>query len=107
SSTSTSQPRLPHPHRGHQLPHDYSTTPKGTLFSTTPGGTLCIISDTKFLLDLRSYPMARTPPCHLPNIPGVTSPGTLIEDSKVEISNLNNPDRKYAVGGGAQLEMNM
>ncbi|EEB13990.1 4E-binding protein thor, putative [Pediculus humanus corporis] len=23
-----------------QLPHDYSTTPGGTLFSTTPGGSL-------------------------------------------------------------------
>ncbi|VCW98700.1 unnamed protein product [Gulo gulo] len=45
--------------------------------------------------------MAQTPPCHLPNIPGVTSPGTLIEDSKVEVNNLNNlnnHDRKHAVG---------
>jgi hypothetical protein len=47
--------------------------------------------------------MAQTPPCHLPNIPGVTSPGTLIEDSKVEVNNLNNMnnhDRKHAVGKG-------
>lgn len=45
--------------------------------------------------------MAQTPPCHLPNIPGVTSPGTLIEDSKVEVNNLNNlnnHDRKHTVG---------
>ncbi|XP_050655553.1 eukaryotic translation initiation factor 4E-binding protein 2-like [Macaca thibetana thibetana] len=83
-----------------QLPHDHCTTPEGTLFSTTPGGTR-IIYDRKFLLDLRSSPTARTPPCHLPNIPGVTSPGTLSEDSKVEVSNLNNPDKKHAVGGGA------
>ncbi|MEJ1288212.1 eukaryotic translation initiation factor 4E binding protein 2 [Cricetulus griseus] len=62
-----------------------------------------IIYDRKFLLDRRNSPMAQTPPCHLPNIPGVTSPGTLIEDSKVEVNNLNNlnnHDRKHAVGEG-------
>ncbi|XP_053167714.1 eukaryotic translation initiation factor 4E-binding protein 2 isoform X1 [Hemicordylus capensis] len=76
-----------------QLPHDYCTTPGGTLFSTTPGGTR-IIYDRKFLLDRRNSPMAQTPPCHLPNIPGVTSPGTMTEDSKVEVNNLNNHDGK-------------
>nr|XP_020830850.1 eukaryotic translation initiation factor 4E-binding protein 2 isoform X1 [Phascolarctos cinereus]XP_020830851.1 eukaryotic translation initiation factor 4E-binding protein 2 isoform X1 [Phascolarctos cinereus]XP_020830852.1 eukaryotic translation initiation factor 4E-binding protein 2 isoform X1 [Phascolarctos cinereus] len=85
-----------------QLPHDYCTTPGGTLFSTTPGGTR-IIYDRKFLLDRRNSPMAQTPPCHLPNIPGVTSPGTLIEDPKVEVNNLNNHDRKSAVGTGPSL----
>ncbi|XP_068927546.1 eukaryotic translation initiation factor 4E-binding protein 2 isoform X1 [Petaurus breviceps papuanus] len=79
-----------------QLPHDYCTTPGGTLFSTTPGGTR-IIYDRKFLLDRRNSPMAQTPPCHLPNIPGVTSPGALIEDSKVEVNNLNNHDGKPTV----------
>ncbi|KAK1788332.1 hypothetical protein P4O66_016778 [Electrophorus voltai] len=57
------------------LPQDYSTTPGGTLFSTTPGGTR-IIYDRKFLLDCRSSPLAHTPPCCLPDIPGVTSPST-------------------------------
>lgn len=92
-----------------QLPHDYCTTPGGTLFSTTPGGTR-IIYDRKFLLDRRNSPMAQTPPCHLPNIPGVTSPGTLIEDSKVEVNNLNNlnnHDRKHTVGDDAQFEMDI
>ncbi|XP_043837601.1 eukaryotic translation initiation factor 4E-binding protein 2 [Dromiciops gliroides] len=89
-----------------QLPHDYCTTPGGTLFSTTPGGTR-IIYDRKFLLDRRNSPMAQTPPCHLPNIPGVTSPGALIEDSKVEVNNLNNHDRKPAVGDDAQFEMDI
>ncbi|ELK32386.1 Eukaryotic translation initiation factor 4E-binding protein 2 [Myotis davidii] len=54
--------------------------------------------------------MAQTPPCHLPNIPGVTSPSTLIEDSKVEVNNLNNlnnHDRKHAVGDDAQFEMDI
>ncbi|GAB5578447.1 eukaryotic translation initiation factor 4E-binding protein 2 [Prionailurus iriomotensis] len=125
-----------------QLPHDYCTTPGGTLFSTTPGGEdlrirrgtvnvqwaspsgwrgrqpeqensllrTRIIYDRKFLLDRRNSPMAQTPPCHLPNIPGVTSPGTLIEDSKVEVNNLNNlnnHDRKQAVGDDAQFEMDI
>uniref|UniRef100_A0A2I3GUW6 Uncharacterized protein n=1 Tax=Nomascus leucogenys TaxID=61853 RepID=A0A2I3GUW6_NOMLE len=70
-----------------QLPHDY-----------------CI---TKLLLYRRNSPMAQTPPCHLPNIPGVTSPGTLIENSKVEVNNLNNlnnHDRKHAVGDDARFE---
>uniref|UniRef100_A0A8C6PW31 Eukaryotic translation initiation factor 4E binding protein 1 n=1 Tax=Nothobranchius furzeri TaxID=105023 RepID=A0A8C6PW31_NOTFU len=53
------------------MPHDYSTTPGGTLFSTTPGGTR-IIYDRKFLLECRSSPLARTPPRGLPTIPGVT-----------------------------------
>ncbi|XP_078509452.1 eukaryotic translation initiation factor 4E-binding protein 3 [Lissotriton helveticus] len=68
-----------------QLPDCYSSTPGGTLFSTTPGGTR-IIYDRKFLLDCRNSPIARTPPCYLPHIPGVTtaqhsSPGKL-EDLK-------------------------
>lgn len=66
-----------------------------------------IIYDRKFLLDRRNSPMAQTPPCHLPNIPGVTSPGALIEDSKVEVNNLNNlnnHDRKHAVGEGRGWE---
>ncbi|XP_023677119.1 eukaryotic translation initiation factor 4E-binding protein 3-like [Paramormyrops kingsleyae] len=54
-----------------QLPDCYSQTPGGTLFSTTPGGTR-IIYDRKFLLDCRNSPIARTPPCCLPQIPGVT-----------------------------------
>lgn len=56
---------------GH-MPHDYSSTPGGTVFSTTPGGTR-IIYDRKFLLECRSSPVAKTPPRGLPHIPGVTS----------------------------------
>uniref|UniRef100_A0A8C9M823 Eukaryotic translation initiation factor 4E binding protein 2 n=1 Tax=Panthera tigris altaica TaxID=74533 RepID=A0A8C9M823_PANTA len=80
----------------------------GTLQPCFPGTR--IIYDRKFLLDRRNSPMAQTPPCHLPNIPGVTSPGTLIEDSKVEVNNLNNlnnHDRKQAVGDDAQFEMDI
>ncbi|NP_001077103.1 uncharacterized protein LOC752411 [Strongylocentrotus purpuratus] len=56
-----------------QLPHDYSTTPGGTLFSTTPGGTR-IIYDRNFLLNMRNSPLSQTPPKNLPSIPGVTCP---------------------------------
>ncbi|XP_045583873.1 eukaryotic translation initiation factor 4E-binding protein 1 [Procambarus clarkii] len=55
-----------------ELPHDYSTTPGGTLFSTTPGGTR-IIYERNFLLQMRNSPLARTPPKNLPVIPGVTT----------------------------------
>ncbi|NXE92997.1 4EBP2 protein, partial [Menura novaehollandiae] len=71
-----------------QLPADYCTTPGGTLFSTTPGGTR-IIYDRKFLLDRRNSPMAQTPPCHLPNIPGVTSRGEAGEEPKADSNSLN------------------
>ncbi|XP_019361545.1 PREDICTED: eukaryotic translation initiation factor 4E-binding protein 3, partial [Gavialis gangeticus] len=51
----------------------YSCTPGGTLYSTTPGGTR-IIYDRKFLLECKNSPIAKTPPCCLPQIPGVTTP---------------------------------
>uniref|UniRef100_G3MLT7 Eukaryotic translation initiation factor 4E-binding protein 1 n=1 Tax=Amblyomma maculatum TaxID=34609 RepID=G3MLT7_AMBMU len=54
-----------------QLPHDYSSTPGGTIFSTTPGGSR-IIYDRSFLMQMRHSPVARTPPKNLPVIPGVT-----------------------------------
>uniref|UniRef100_A0AAQ4S4U2 Uncharacterized protein n=1 Tax=Gasterosteus aculeatus aculeatus TaxID=481459 RepID=A0AAQ4S4U2_GASAC len=57
------------------MPPDCSTTPGGTLFSTTPVyNRTRIICDRKFLLACRSSPVAKTPPCGLPKIPGVTIP---------------------------------
>lgn len=35
-----------------------------------------IIYDRKFLLECRNSPIARTPPCCLPHIPGVTMQST-------------------------------
>lgn len=58
-----------------QLPHDYGTTPGGTMFSTTPGGTR-IIYDRSFLMQCRNSPLAKSPPANLPKIPGVTCPDT-------------------------------
>ncbi|XP_060895851.1 eukaryotic translation initiation factor 4E-binding protein 2 [Labrus mixtus] len=90
-----------------QLPHDYCTTPGGTLFSTTPGGTR-IIYDRKFLLDRRNSPIAQTPPAHLPVIPGVTSQHVLSENKKNEANNhINNRDGKPATGDDAQFEMDI
>ncbi|KAG7223492.1 hypothetical protein INR49_015485 [Caranx melampygus] len=94
------------------MPHDYSTTPGGTLFSTTPGGTR-IIYDRKFLLNCRSSPVAKTPPHGLPNIPGVTSPPSKDTAEKVhngELLNNNNnvsaPDSNNT-GDDAQFEMDI
>ncbi|XP_041117033.1 eukaryotic translation initiation factor 4E-binding protein 2 [Polyodon spathula] len=89
-----------------QLPHDYCTTPGGTLFSTTPGGTR-IIYDRKFLLDRRNSPLAQTPPAHLPVIPGVTSPQTVIENKKEETKNMNKHERKSVAGDDSQFEMDI
>ncbi|CAB1312812.1 unnamed protein product [Coregonus sp. 'balchen'] len=92
-----------------QLPHDYCTTPGGTLFSTTPGGTR-IIYDRKFLLDRRNSPIAQTPPAHLPIIPGVTSLNILTENRRNEANNHIKPHNshgKTATGEDAQFEMDI
>ncbi|XP_060927139.1 eukaryotic translation initiation factor 4E-binding protein 2-like [Limanda limanda] len=88
------------------MPHDYCTTPGGTLFSTTPGGTR-IIYDRKFLLERRSSPVAKTPPRGLPNIPGVTSPATK-DPIKKELLNNNvaSPESSHT-GDDAQFEMDI
>lgn len=43
-----------------------------------------IIYDRKFLLECKNSPIARTPPCCLPQIPGVTTPPTVLP-SKLEL----------------------
>lgn len=94
------------------MPHDYSTTPGGTLFSTTPGGTR-IIYDRKFLLDCRSSPLARTPPRCLPDIPGVTSPPSVtIKNDKAHPKQMVNnnsisPLADKSAGEDAQFEMDI
>ncbi|XP_022317920.2 eukaryotic translation initiation factor 4E-binding protein 1-like isoform X1 [Crassostrea virginica] len=57
-----------------QLPHDYSTTPGGSIFSTTPGGTK-IFYDRSFLLQCRNSPLTKSPPPNMAKIPGITTPG--------------------------------
>ncbi|KAJ3168717.1 Eukaryotic translation initiation factor 4E-binding protein 1 [Geranomyces variabilis] len=56
---------------GEKPPHDYGTTPGGTIFGTTPGGTR-IIYTKDALLSLSRSPLANTPPRGLAYIPGVT-----------------------------------
>ncbi|KAI8907502.1 hypothetical protein PhCBS80983_g04007 [Powellomyces hirtus] len=56
---------------GEKPPHDYGTTPGGTIFGTTPGGTR-IIYTKDALLNLSRSPLANTPPRGLAYIPGVT-----------------------------------
>ncbi|KAM9360987.1 eukaryotic translation initiation factor 4E-binding protein 1 isoform 1-T2 [Symphorus nematophorus] len=93
------------------MPHDYSTTPGGTLFSTTPGGTR-IIYDRKFLLECRSSPVTKTPPQGLPIIPGVTSPPSSDTNEKAhngELLNNNNitaPDSSNT-GDDSQFQMDI
>ncbi|TRY57550.1 hypothetical protein DNTS_023495 [Danionella cerebrum] len=78
------------------LPDSYSQTPGGTLFSTTPGGTR-IIYDRKFLLECRNSPIARTPPCCLPHIPGVTRPSLLLAEHEDENKDLSFDDSQFVM----------
>uniref|UniRef100_A0A8C9FXM1 Eukaryotic translation initiation factor 4E binding protein 2 n=1 Tax=Pavo cristatus TaxID=9049 RepID=A0A8C9FXM1_PAVCR len=97
-SQSRAIPARPAPHGdAASLPPGCCTTPGGTLFSTTPGGTR-IIYDRKFLLERRNSPMAQTPPCQLPDIPGVTSPGAG-DEPKAEPTSPSNQDGKPAAAG--------
>ncbi|XP_034452823.1 eukaryotic translation initiation factor 4E-binding protein 2-like [Hippoglossus hippoglossus] len=88
------------------MPHDYCTTPGGTLFSTTPGGTR-IIYDRKFLLERRSSPAAKTPPRGLPNIPGVTSPTTKDPKNRELLNNNVASPESSNTGDDAQFEMDI
>ncbi|XP_053125836.1 eukaryotic translation initiation factor 4E-binding protein 1 [Hemicordylus capensis] len=85
-------------------PGDYSTTPGGTVFGTTPGGTR-IIYDRKFLMQCRNSPVAKTPPCDLPNIPGVTSPN--VEELQPETEQVHIEEEKLGVGEEAQFDMDI
>ncbi|XP_035167767.1 eukaryotic translation initiation factor 4E-binding protein 2-like [Oxyura jamaicensis] len=91
-----------------QLPPAHCTPAGGSLPAPAWGGTR-IIYDRKFLLDRRNSPMAQTPPCHLPDIPGVTSPGAA-DEPKAEAgssSSLSNHDGKPPAGDDAQFEMDI
>ncbi|CAH7105607.1 Eif4ebp3 [Phodopus roborovskii] len=64
-----------------RLSNGYSSM-GGALYATTRGGTR-IIYDRKFLLECKNSPIARTLPCCLPQIPGVTTP--TVPPSKLEL----------------------
>lgn len=55
-----------------------------------------IIYDRKFLMECRNSPVAKTPPCDLPDIPGVTSPN--VEELKIENNHVHNYEEKVGAG---------
>jgi len=93
-----------------QLPHDYSTTPGGSIFSTTPGGTR-IFYDRSFLLQCRNSPLTKSPPPNMAKIPGVTVPGEINMpkengDVKENHRDKNTPEITHE-GDEAQFEMDI
>ncbi|NXN99370.1 4EBP3 protein, partial [Rhinopomastus cyanomelas] len=86
------------------VPEDYSSTPGGTVYFTAPGGTR-ITYDRKFLLECKNSPVARIPPCCLPQIPGVTS---LAQSSLVKLEELKERNEsEEAVPDQDQFEMDI
>ncbi|NXV52193.1 4EBP3 protein, partial [Uria aalge] len=86
------------------IPEGYSSTPGGTVYSTMPAGLLLlagtrIIYDRKFLLECKNSPVARTPPCCLPQIPGVTS---LAQSSLVKLEELKERNESKEAMPGEQ-----
>lgn len=61
----------------------------------SPPGTR-IIYDRKFLMECRNSPVAKTPPSHLPDIPGVTSPS--VEELKLENHHVQSCEEKVSAG---------
>ncbi|NP_001007355.1 eukaryotic translation initiation factor 4E-binding protein 3 [Danio rerio] len=96
SSTCPIPSRSIHEKSWSPLPDSYSQTPGGTVFSTTPGGTR-IIYDRKFLLECRNSPIARTPPCCLPDIPGVTRPSLQIIEQEEDSKDLSIDDSQFVI----------
>ncbi|NXV23859.1 4EBP3 protein, partial [Cepphus grylle] len=101
-TTATSCPILGSRHL--PIPEGYSSMPGGTVYSTMPGGLLLlagtrIIYDRKFLLDCKNSPMARTPPCCLPQIPAVTS---LAQSSLVKLEELKERNESKEAMPGEQ-----
>uniref|UniRef100_A0A8C6CJ62 Ankyrin repeat and KH domain containing 1 n=1 Tax=Moschus moschiferus TaxID=68415 RepID=A0A8C6CJ62_MOSMO len=86
------------------LPDCYSSMPGGTLYATTPGGTR-IIYDRKFLLECNNSPTAQTPPCCLPQIPGVTAPPTAPPTKLEELTEQKETEEE--IPDDAQFEMDI
>nr|XP_021154620.1 eukaryotic translation initiation factor 4E-binding protein 1 [Columba livia] len=76
----------------------------GSWCSGLPPGTR-IIYDRKFLMECRNSPVAKTPPSHLPDIPGVTSPS--VEELKMENNHVQNCEEKVSAGEEEQFDMDI
>ncbi|NWU59365.1 4EBP3 protein, partial [Dromas ardeola] len=81
------------------IPEGYNSTPGGTIYSTMPGRTR-IIYDRKLLLECKNSPVARTPPCCLPQIAGVTS---LAQSSLIKLQELKEQNESEGAMSGEQL----
>ncbi|NXE09641.1 4EBP3 protein, partial [Lophotis ruficrista] len=83
------------------VPESYSSTPGGMVYSTMLGvrASTHIIYDRKFLLECKNSPVARTPPCCLPQIPGVTS---LVQSSLVKLEELKERNESEEAMPGEQ-----
>ncbi|PKK17551.1 eukaryotic translation initiation factor 4E binding protein 1 [Columba livia] len=68
-------------------------------------GSTRIIYDRKFLMECRNSPVAKTPPSHLPDIPGVTSPS--VEELKMENNHVQNCEEKVSAGEEEQFDMDI
>uniref|UniRef100_A0ACB8EXM3 Eukaryotic translation initiation factor 4E-binding protein 1 n=1 Tax=Sphaerodactylus townsendi TaxID=933632 RepID=A0ACB8EXM3_9SAUR len=64
-----------------------------------------IIYDRNFLMECRNSPVAKTPPCHLPDIPGVTSPSG--KELGSVTSHAHNEEEKPGIGEEAQFDMDI
>ncbi|KAB1281154.1 Eukaryotic translation initiation factor 4E-binding protein 3 [Camelus dromedarius] len=64
-----------------------------------------IIYDRKFLLECKNSPIARTPPCCLPQIPGVTTPPTAPPSKLEELKEQKETEEE--IPDDAQFEMDI
>ncbi|NXI23706.1 4EBP1 protein, partial [Sterrhoptilus dennistouni] len=64
-----------------------------------------IIYECKFLMECRNSPVAKTPPSHLPDIPGVTSPS--LEELKLENHHVQSCGEEKVSTAGEEEQFDM
>ncbi|KAK2116839.1 Eukaryotic translation initiation factor 4E-binding protein 3 [Saguinus oedipus] len=101
---SSTPPSLPGPKRPESGTHHLCTQAADSYLSPNPLTGTRIIYDRKFLLECKNSPIARTPPCCLPQIPEVTTPPTA-PPSKLE--ELKEQETEEEIPDDAQFEMDI